>query len=692
MRLPFSQFRNARVGTRLIIAGLIPLLAFLYLSAQNALEAVNLRCEAMRAQTVADIAPVVSDLAANLRRQAGLDILVLAAKDAKSRQRMMEQRKLLDEALRNTKAKAAALQPGDIGPEIFVALSKALDIEPRLAALRAADGKAKPGAVIDEYHAMVADLLRVIYRASAMSRDGRLGQLLTALVAIMETRERAGLERSSGVLGFATAQFPADVYGNYVRYAGEQSAFLQLAAEAVGDDVAAAVAALPKAKETKALENARTMAQLSVQSGHDDPEQTAMQWYDDASKRLQIVDQIEKLVVDKINQVSGAIVDDATGQLRSTFTLIAALLIVVVLALTVVIRSITRPIAELVADAKRLSAGDASVTFETAERGDEIGSVARSVALFRNNVLAQQMHADENVRLAKDREERGKRVEAAVEVFRTAAGHALDAVDQNAAVMRETAQGLSHVAADASGQAEVAAAASQETSNNVQTVAAAAEELAVSIQEISRQVGQAAGVVRQAGTITDASAAQIETLASAGLRIGAVVELIQAIAAQTNLLALNATIEAARAGEAGRGFAVVASEVKSLAGQTAKATEEIAQQVTEIQTSTKSAVQSVRDVARAMQEIDQVTAAIAGAVEQQGAATRNISQNVQLAATGSRTLAGSIDTVNTAIGETKTSAGAVLSASDALSQEAKRLGQEVQNFLVELRAARASVA
>ena len=692
MRFDFKLFRNARVGTRLIIAGLIPLLAFLYLSAENARDALKLRREALRAHTVADIAPVVSDLATSLRRQAGLDILVLAAKDEKARKLMAEQRQLLDEALRNTKAKFAALSPDDIGPEVHAALSKALNIDARLAALRAADGKTKPGAVIDEYHAMVADLLRVIYRASAASRDGRLGQLLTALVAVMETRERAGLERSNGVLGFATAQFPADIYGNFVRYAGEQSAFLQLAAEAVGDDVAAAVAALPKAKETKSLENARTMAQLSVQSGHDDPERTTVQWYDDASKRLQIVDRIEKLVVDQINRASEAIVADASAALRATLVLIAILLVIVVFALTLVIRSITRPIAELVSDAERLAGGDASVTFETAERTDEIGSVARSVALFRNNVLEQQKLTEENARVAKDREERSRRVEAAVEVFRAAAGQALDAVDKNAAVMRDTAQGLSGVAAEASGQAAVAAAASQETSTNVQTVAAASEELAVSIQEISRQIEQAAGVVRQASTTTDASAAQIEGLATAGQRIGAVVDLIQAIAAQTNLLALNATIEAARAGEAGRGFAVVANEVKSLAGQTAKATEEIAQQVAEIQTSTKSAVQSVRDVARAMQEIDEVTTAIAGAVEEQGAATRNISQNVHQAAIGSQTLAGGIATVNTAIGDTKISADAVLAASGDLSQEAKRLGEEVQNFLRELRSDRASAA
>jgi methyl-accepting chemotaxis protein len=216
-------------------------------------------------------------------------------------------------------------------------------------------------------------------------------------------------------------------------------------------------------------------------------------------------------------------------------------------------------------------------------------------------------------------------------------------------------------------------------------VAAASEELSTSIQEIARHVSQATAVVRAAGTTTESSANEIEGLSVAAQRIGAVVDLITAIAAQTNLLALNATIEAARAGETGKGFAVVAQEVKSLANQTAKATEEIAQQVAGIQTSTRNAVDAVRNVAASMQEIEQVTTAIASAVEEQGAATQEISRNASMAAQGTKTLARNISTVNGAIGETTRSAGAVLEASQSLSTEATRLTQKVQDFFLELR-------
>jgi methyl-accepting chemotaxis protein len=320
-------------------------------------------------------------------------------------------------------------------------------------------------------------------------------------------------------------------------------------------------------------------------------------------------------------------------------------------------------------------------------RGDEIGDAARSAQTFRDNVAEQQRLAEAVKQAAKQRDEQTRHMEAAVENFRITSDQLLGSVGENAAIMHDTAHALTGVAGDATTQAVSAAAASEETATNVQTVAAATEELAISIQEIGRRVEQATRVVRQAGSTTERSASEIENLAAAGQRIGDVVGLIQAIAAQTNLLALNATIEAARAGEAGRGFAVVASEVKNLAAQTAKATEEIAQQVSGIQSSTKSAVEAVREVAVAMREIDEVTTAIAGAVEEQGAATREISQNVQMASQGTQTLSSNISSVNGAIGETNRSAVAVRTASDNVTAQANNLTEEVKKFFVALRSA-----
>ncbi|SFP05784.1 methyl-accepting chemotaxis protein [Bradyrhizobium sp. Ghvi] len=361
-------------------------------------------------------------------------------------------------------------------------------------------------------------------------------------------------------------------------------------------------------------------------------------------------------------------------------------LALVVIGIVIIARSIARPLAAITATIKQVADGAENVTVPHIERADEIGALARAIQIFqdamgRNRKLASQVSQDSAAR-----EQRARHIEQSVEAFREAIGAIMRGLSDNAGVMRETAQTITRVTADASNRAGTAANATKQASHNVTAVAGAAEELSASVEEIGRQVRQSAGAVEQTGQRTEKSIAEIESLAAATQRIDGVLTLIQAIAEQTNLLALNATIEAARAGDAGRGFAVVAHEVKALAGQTAKATADISENVAMIQSSTRNAVDAVREIGGAVREINEVTTAIAGAVGQQDAATREISSNAQSAAQGNETLVANITSLRDAIGETDAAAASVLTAASSVTATAETLSREVEKFFQNLQA------
>jgi methyl-accepting chemotaxis protein len=379
--------------------------------------------------------------------------------------------------------------------------------------------------------------------------------------------------------------------------------------------------------------------------------------------------------------------DDTNRTMAVLLTGLGALALVLVgIGVLIIARSVARPLSVITATIKRVAEGAEGVEVPHTNRGDEIGALARAIQIFneamdRNRNLNSQVLTD-----SRAREQRAKHIEASVEEFRGAIGDVLRTVTDNASAMRDTAQSITRVTSDANGRAIAAAGATEQASSNVNAVASAAEELSASVEEIGRQVRQSSGMVEQAGLRTEKSITEIESLAAATQRIDGVLTLIQTIAEQTNLLALNATIEAARAGDAGRGFAVVAHEVKALAEQTAKATSEIGQNVGMIQTSTRNAVDAVREIGNAVRDINEVTSNIAGAVGQQDAATREISVNAQSAAQGNETLVANIGSLSDAIGETNKTAASVLSASSELTSTAEILSREVDKFFHNLRA------
>ena len=371
-----------------------------------------------------------------------------------------------------------------------------------------------------------------------------------------------------------------------------------------------------------------------------------------------------------------------------TGTLLLGTLLIGLLAVSLV-RSISLPVQRLTGSMEAMSGGNLDVTISTAdrERPDEIGAMAKALEVFRTKVREAERLAAEQARSDQQGRERGQRVDAMVRSFGEETRRGLSALHAAAQRLAGTSSEMNRSAEDATRLTTTLSQASQSVSSNAQTAAAATEELTASIGEITRQVGRAAEVTRNAVSETERTDRTMRELADTANRIGDVVRLIADIAGQTNLLALNATIEAARAGEAGKGFAVVASEVKNLASQTAKATEEIGQQVGAIQGATGLAVEAIRSIASVVSEIDQTAAAIAAAVEQQGAATQEIARTIAGTAQAAAAVSRETSVVQGAAETTGRTADQLRAASSEVAQTTDSLNSGVDRFLKGIQAA-----
>src|SRR3979490_477565 len=384
--------------------------------------------------------------------------------------------------------------------------------------------------------------------------------------------------------------------------------------------------------------------------------------------------------------------NDEASRSTSSLTLNAAMLfagiILTVISFWVAFRRILGPLNAMTGAMTRLAGGDKTIDIPGMKNKDEIGEMGATVQVFKDNMIETDRLRTEQSETEQNRAELRKAdMHKLADAFEGAVGEIVEMVSSAATELEASANTLSTTAGRSRELATMVAAASEEASTNVQSVASASEQLTASVSEISRQVQQSSRVANEAVDQAQKTNDRVGELSKAAARIGDVVEMIKTIAGQTNLLALNATIEAARAGEAGRGFGVVASEVKALAEQTAKATGEISQQISGIQSATHESVSAIRDIGDTIGKMSEIASTIAAAVEQQGAATQEISRNVQQAAQGTTQVSSNIAEVQRGASETGLASSQVLSAAQSLSSESNRLKLEVGKFLNSVRAA-----
>lgn len=676
------------VKGRVTFLCVLPLLALIYMATSGALQKYSDATEATEVIEAVSFAPVAADLVHALQVERGSSAGFLGKSSAAFVDKLNDARPKTDNMITDMQAAIALMQSHGILSDSAGHLKAALRLLEQLQDMRSrVQRRAVTAPEMAAYYTeTIFELIEVLETSAERAQTVTMMERAMAYVSIVRAIEAAGLERAQGAGGFGNGAFNQSNFTKFAGYSAMQTQNFQYFKHFALPRFQEQFTALKNSVEQKTVERYRQLAYAQPFGGSLNGV-SGLEWYEASTARISKLTEIERGLAEELIHEAHVEADIATGDLWTILILNTAIVLLTAIMGVFIIRSIVGPIGSLTDTMTRLANGDLELDVVGVDNTDEIGDMARAVEVFKQNGIERRRLEGETEAERNARETRQTSIDTMISNFRETVGAVLEVVASNTTEMSATANTLTTIANDTSGQANDAANASQSASENVQAVAAAAEELAASIEEISRQVAKTNTIVNQANEATTATNEKVVNLARAAQKIGDVISLIQDIAEQTNLLALNTSIEAARAGEAGKGFAVVASEVKSLANQTATATEEISAQIADIQGSTTDAVSAIEQIAKTMAEVNSYTASIASAVEEQGAATAEISQSVAQAATGTEQVVGSMGVVTNSVSETNQSAGQVLAASEDVSKQAHTLKTTVDKFLSDVAAA-----
>jgi methyl-accepting chemotaxis protein len=535
------------------------------------------------------------------------------------------------------------------------------------------------------------DKLSASLAAAVNHQDATIDQLLAIKQSAWLLRNTAGEASLLVSKGLAAGTVAPETRLTYTKFVGgSEAAWNALELSASGMQLPPALTSAMAAAKTAYFEPQYLALRdrlLTTLIAGEKPELTANQWSPVTVGRLSSAVKVAETALDAAKDYTA---DQHSAALRSLvlqLALVASALALTFGAMMAVTRRVINPLHNMRDAMLKVASGDLTVDTAYGERRDEIGALAGALETFKQQAVdklrIEQQERERNAGAAA----RQQAVDAYVGEFESVVRQTLQQLGDASSQMRTTSTGLSAVSRQTNERVQIAEKASGEASMSVESVASASEELSASINDISQQAAHAAGIASRAVSQARETDSTVQGLAKSAGRIGEVVGLINTIAAQTNLLALNATIEAARAGEAGRGFAVVASEVKSLASQTAKATEEISEQIADIQKVAGDAIDAIKGIGSIIGEVNEVATAIAAAVQEQGAATQEITRSTQYAAQGTKNVSDNITGVKTDADAAAAAAENVKIASETLETQSQQLGSQVTQFLGKIRAA-----
>ncbi|VAW16164.1 Methyl-accepting chemotaxis sensor/transducer protein [hydrothermal vent metagenome] len=666
---------------------MFPLLAFLGIGIDKL---TYERSKATIAGTIAnviEITPKISNLVHELQKERGTSAGYISSGGKKFADTIDRRRAGTDKALGEFETTLSAARKQLDFQGFKAPFSKAKSALDELSAMRrAVKGLSiSVGQMAGYYTPLIAELLSMVESVSDIADDENVIRPLAAYTALLQGKERAGLERAMGAAGFGSGTFKPVIYRKFIHFGAKQDTFFSIFQRYASKEQ---IEAFQGALSGPVHDDVDAMRKLAYAApfGGDITGVSGADWFAVSTRRIDAMKKIEDGVAGDIVAQARVIADTANWEFWRLAAMFLGLLAFSSYVTFVIARSISTPIKHLTLAMGKLAKGELKTEIPACDRKDEIGEMSDAVQVFKENaVRTNELEAEQIKQKMRTEEKINALMVTLADNFDASVGEIIQSVSTAASELINTAQSMSSIAEETSNQAGAVAAASEQASNNVQTVASATEEMSNSIAEISHQVTDASNASKKAVENVATTAGQMNALARTADKIGGVVSLISDIAEQTNLLALNATIEAARAGESGKGFAVVAGEVKTLASETAKATESISEHMKEIQAATGDAVSSIDEISTVIRQIEQTSAAIAVAMEQQGEATYEITRNVQEAAAGTQEVTSSITGVTQASQETGTASGQVTSAADELSQQSEMLKSVVEHFLVDLR-------